>query len=86
MSEGTVQIQDLDARSVAVGDRIEQAGVGYVVVKIDEGLNGFGRRVDAIYAVWDSCITGKPDTYRTVVDSRGFAGQIRWFSPYGMGI
>ena len=78
----SAQIQDLDAKTVAVGDSIEQAGVPYTVSDIAEGVNGFGRRVDAIYLTWDGA--AESDTFRSVVNARGFAGQIRWHAPYGM--
>ena len=80
----SVQIQDLDAKTVEIGDSITQAGVDYTVIDILEGRNGFGRRVDAIYLSWDGCETGMSDTFRSVVNGRGYAGQIRWHAPYGM--
>ena len=76
-------IQDLEPYDCEVGDSIEQAGVSYTVIGIDDVETvGAGRRIWGIYLSWDG--SDESDTFRTVVNARGYAGKIRWDSPHGM--
>ncbi len=73
-----LNIVSVDAATVEVGQLVEQSGVTYRVTAVH--LSSIRAGVDAIDFVWTG--SDASDTFRSMVNGNGWAGQIRWFSPY----
>ena len=81
----TYHIADVDSGAVQVGDKIVQGGQTYTVVGRTFRVDPYGFDKPAgFYLTWD----GDPQAaaaFRSCVNGRGFAGQIRWESAYADG-
>ncbi len=77
-SDTTTHITDINPPTLTVGELVEQAGITYQVTEIHQSIHFNG--IDAIYFTWTG--SDVSDVFRSVVNGRGFAGQIRWERPY----
>jgi hypothetical protein len=68
----------IDSATVEVGDLVEQSGVIYSVTAVHPSPVRAG--VGAIDLRWTGA--NESDVFRSAVNGNGWAGQIRWHSPY----
>ena len=71
-------IAELNPSTITVGELVEQGGITYRVTEIHQSIHFNG--IDAIYFTWTG--SEESDVFRSVVNGQGYAGQIRWDSPY----
>lgn len=79
-AETITHITDVDPSAITVGDHVEQGGEVYTVTDITGTTTASGFRPTAIYFRWTG--SDESDVFRSVVNARGFHGQIRWERPY----
>ncbi len=73
-----IHIKDVDPSTIAEGELVEQGGEIYRVTSIR--MSPVRSGIDSIYFEWTG--SDQSDVFRSNVNHKGYAGQIRWEMPY----